>query len=461
MRFRPIRWVVSLISLALIYLIFKSTNSQFHSENICQVDLLSPKLKSAIQNDATARTFYKHCIETKVAEYEFDDLLQSRNLLLNYKLLWSLLLEITDPIAKSEIQGIARIIEKSKLLDWYKPGKSIYKMYDSFKGKGIVMSVFDKWFATSYMSALQIRKIHKSDIPIYIFYNGDNDLSPKYQSLFSKIPNVKVLDLQDYIDPEKMKYKGFGNKAAMIFAAPCEECIFIDNDAWFLQHPEIAFHQSGYRETGLLLFKDRTKDSKSDGIPWVKALVPKSELPRLEQYRIFKGTTLHEAESGMVIINKRKRFIAMLAIAYMNEKSITRKSYSGFHGDKETFWIAPSMVKEPYAFDSHLPISIGHYDPSFKKGQFCSTQMAHLDELGHLLWIHGGVTTVKNDFNSELQHFEDWSKEVGEYKWYEKEAMICMQLNGNKVNKITPTEKSLIKKTQDLWITKVVPKLKI
>ncbi|KAJ3275390.1 hypothetical protein HDV01_000682 [Terramyces sp. JEL0728] len=461
MRFRPVRWLVAAISLILIYLIYRTNNSKFHVDNVCHVEFLTGYLKSALQKDGITQEFYKACITKKVQEYDFHNLLLSRNLLLNYKLLWNVMEEMEDSQLKSNIQSIAKIIENSQLLDWYRPGRSIRSTYDSFKGKGIVMSVFNKWFATSYMSVLQIRNLHKSDLPIYIFYNGDKDLSPKYQKLFAKIPNVTVLDLQDYLDPAKVRFKGFGNKAAMLYAAPCEECVFLDNDAWFLQHPEIAFHQSGYKETGLLLFKDRTKDVDSMGVSWVRKLVPKSELPRLEQYRIFKGTTMHEAESGMVIINKRKRMIAMLAITYMNEKSIIPKSYWGFYGDKETFWIAPSMVMEPYAFDSHLPITIGHYDPDFKKDEFCSTQMAHLDELGNLFWIHGGVTTIKNNVYSKLQQFEDWSKEVGIYKWYRKETMVCMKMNGKSANKLTAAELSFILKTQELWLEKVLPALKI
>ncbi|KAJ3249801.1 hypothetical protein HK103_004376, partial [Boothiomyces macroporosus] len=318
---------------------------------------------------------------------------QTRDLLLNYKI-------VTDSINNREIQfssslthllGAKHTIEKSRLFDWYLPGLTIHHLARKFVGRGIVISAYDKWFPTAYFAVAHIRNYHKSDIPIYIFHNG-TELSAKNIGLIKQFANVTVHDLQNYFDDTKVSFSGYATKAAVILAAPCQECIFLDCDAWFFQNPSVLFEQKGYIDTGLLLFKDRTKDGGTKGMEWVKKLVPKKSLHAIEHLRIYQGKTYHEAESGMVVIDKKKRFLNILAIAYMNENTIVPQSHKDFHGDKETFWIGSAMINQPFSFNDHLPFTVGNYDPKYKPGEFCSTQMAHGDGQGKLLWVHGGVT---------------------------------------------------------------------
>ncbi|KAJ3275389.1 hypothetical protein HDV01_000681 [Terramyces sp. JEL0728] len=410
--------------------------------------------------DSETISNFKNCVENLTQNYNYTDLNNTRDLLLNYKL-------INDAIAHEEtgalvpqLQAVGKLIEDTPLFDWYQ-NRTVKSMYNTFQGRGMVFSVFDDWFPTAYLAILQIRMVHKSEIPIYVYHNGTKEeLSIQNIQRLTAVLNVHVMDLQEIYDYDKVKFETFGIKAAAIFAAPCEECIFLDSDAWLVQPPEVIFNQNGYKETGLLLFKDRTKDQESEGLDWVKQVVPKSELKKLENFRIMQGVSLHEAESGMVVINKKRRFISMIAIAYMNELSIQPQTYFGFYGDKETFWIASALVMEPFSFDPHFPLTIGNYDPEFKDGMFCTSQMGHMDDNGNLLWVHGGLTANKALFNSTLQVFNHWSVETGKgYDWSEEDELMCMSVEEADVNNIADRDKLIINSTIKIWTDIIVPLL--
>ncbi|KAJ3258301.1 hypothetical protein HK103_003782, partial [Boothiomyces macroporosus] len=318
------RWASLLVIATLTYFTFSLLGLKYSSPRCYEIH-------SDLAIDDNAEKFHK-CVDRLLKDYNFQKMDQTRDLLLNYN-------HLIKEMEKKQVQlsssssillGTIQRLEKSKLLNWFRNDMTISKLARKFVGKGIVISAYDKWFPTAYFAVLHIREYHKSSLPIYIFHNG-TELSTKNIDLMKKVRDVTVYDLQDYYDDIKVAYSGYATKAAVILAAPCQECIFLDCDAWFFQNPSVLFEQKGYIDTGLLLFKDRTKDGGTKGMEWVKKLVPKKSLHAIEHLRIYQGKTYHEAESGMVVIDKERRLMNILAIAYLNENTITPQSHKGFH----------------------------------------------------------------------------------------------------------------------------------
>ncbi|KAI8914570.1 mannosyltransferase putative-domain-containing protein [Gorgonomyces haynaldii] len=404
-----------------------------------------PKFESHITREQTVKQL--------IQQHEYTNLKQSAQLLREYKYCFAVL-SLGDAFDENEqkmCKSIINRLNQSKLLDW---GTSIPSLFRSFKDKGMVVPVYDKGFYHALMAIKGIRDIHQSQIPIYCFYNGPGDLKQSFQDELRSIPNVHVLDLQQTFP--KIKFGGWSAKPAMLLAAPCQECILFDSDVWFVQSPETAFKQAQYRETGMLIYKDRTVfEDRTPARQWIVDVVPESEYSSLLNLRFMKTTTMHEVESGMVVMDKRRRFVAALTLAYLNSAPITPESHKTFHGEKETFWIGPLIVGEPFSVDPHLPLGFGHWNGT--KDRFCSTQMAHADQDGRVFWVHGGVIENKFNLGSTLQSFTHYIEESGEYTFPDP-SNICMKLNG-KTPQLFEDKKGLeiINSTQQLW-NKIKPK---
>ncbi|KAF9211354.1 hypothetical protein BGZ59_008202 [Podila verticillata] len=104
----------------------------------------------------------------------------------------------------------------------------------------------------------------------------------------------------------------------------------------------------------------------------------------------FRGISNYEQESGVVVINNKKRFLGMMAACKMNSKWERELwSYKTFYGDKETFWSVFEMIQDPYAFVRSASGVIGErrmHDAS----AVCGTQL-HLDYQERPLWWNGGL----------------------------------------------------------------------
>jgi len=83
---------------------------------------------------------------------------------------------------------------------------------------------------------------------------------------------------------------------------------YLDADLFILQNPEMLLEDSGYKKKHALFFHDRTAfpgySTKSD---WCAANFP---LPLSDTYksaRIYNKQTEYEQESGVIVVNKKKK----------------------------------------------------------------------------------------------------------------------------------------------------------
>jgi hypothetical protein len=169
----------------------------------------------------------------------------------------------------------------------------------------------------------------------------------------------------------------------------------------------VLFDDPGYQATGALFFFDRTLfPDWNAGPDWINAMLPiMSSFP--PKSRMFNRLSVHEQESGVVLINKKTRFPGMLAICKMNgrwEREL--HSYRIFHGDKETFWIGMEMVQEPYAFMRNYGGVIGELRPDNTQS-VCGAQL-HEDYQGRPLWWNGGLYRNKNEGITRYLEFGYW-----------------------------------------------------
>ncbi|KAG0001229.1 hypothetical protein BGZ65_003686 [Modicella reniformis] len=335
---------------------------------------------------------------------------------------------------------------EKRLYPWvhHQGRQTSFSLQKSFKGRGIVFCVGNPQFEFVITAIQAIRNRLKSTLPIQIFHMGDNDLSQERQNYLRELTTgIEVLDVTQILDDDHMRLGGWAIKPFAMLASSFEEVMFIDADAYFLQDPAVLFEDPGYQATGALFFYDRTLFPEwREGSEWIKSMLPiMSSFP--PESRMFNLLSAHEQESGVVLINKKTRFPAMMAVCKMNGKwERELYSYKVFHGDKETFWVGFEMVQEPYAFMRNYGGAIGEKFPSNEQS-ICGAQL-HEDYQGRPLWWNGGLYRNKNEGVTRYLEFGHWMSGGGHQKHRErytrdKERMIqvLMDLGLGSSNQLT------------------------
>ncbi|KAI1321797.1 hypothetical protein EDD11_000073 [Mortierella claussenii] len=230
------------------------------------------------------------------------------------------------------------------------------------KGRGIVMCVGNHHTKYARTALKTLREVVNSTLPVEIYYTGEYDLSPENRAWFEKFENVKTIDITTQIDNDILQLGGWAIKPFALLVSPFSEVILLDSDAYFLEPPEVMFEDGGYKETGTVFFYDRTLfpgagQAKRD---WMESFLPTmSNHPAKTRWFRLKGD--HEMESGVVVLDKRRHFLGLLAICKLNDLyERDQVTYKKTWGDKESFWIAMEMIQEPYSFIKYRGGVIGN-----------------------------------------------------------------------------------------------------
>lgn len=223
------------------------------------------------------------------------------------------------------------------LFPWIHPHwKSVFEINKRTSGRGIVMCVGNGQFHHAMVTIQSIRNILKSNMPIEIFYIADYDLSEDRRAYFESFPNVSTHALVDTINNYYTQFGGWDLKPYAMLASSFTEVLLMDADVYFFKKPETFFKDEGYKHTGALFFLDRTLFNHYEGgRRWLKSFLP-TYSSYVEEARWWKTTSAHEQESGVVVMDKRKVLLGLLATCKMNDKNERdRVSYRHIHGDKE------------------------------------------------------------------------------------------------------------------------------
>ncbi|KAF9305930.1 hypothetical protein BGZ74_008264 [Mortierella antarctica] len=361
-----------------------------------------------------------------------------------YKSLWNHVLPIFEALpgrdrekekallklaeTRPEIDFFIRL--EKRLFPWLHYGRyTSFSLYKTYRGRGIVFCAGNNQFEFVITAIQAVRNRLKSTLPIQVYHMGEDDLSKERQAYLRDMEsNIEVIDVTHVLDNEYMKLGGWAIKPFAMLASSFEEVMFVDADAYFLQDPAVLYDDAGYKAAGALFFFDRTLFPDSHTIPeFMQTIMPvMSSFPPTS--RSFNRLSAHEQESGVVLINKKTRFLGMLATCKMNGKwERDLVSYKVFHGDKETFWVGFEMIQDPYAFMRNYGGVIGELRED-NKNSVCGAQL-HQDSEGKPLWWNGGLYRNKNKGVTRNLNFGYWMSGGGHQKHRERftrnsEAMI-------------------------------------
>lgn len=151
----------------------------------------------------------------------------------------------------------------------------------------------------------------------------------------STFEKVSVLDLSRMINLDHFGLAHWGIKPLSMVFAPFRHVILLDADTVFFQNPETSLYDKSYIDTGLLLFMDRTLMS-SYSLPSFLATILSDYSDYAKRVgRATRGLSSHEAESGMVVIDKHRHLHALLLVCTLNSFPYQKYLYSETYGDKE------------------------------------------------------------------------------------------------------------------------------
>jgi alpha 1,3-mannosyltransferase len=207
------------------------------------------------------------------------------------------------------------------------------------------------------------------------------------------------------VSDEGWELKGWASKAFALLMSSFREVIYLDADALFFVNPEDLFDDPGYVETGALFFRDRIY-SPSSRKQWLKDMLPKPISKKAQTSRYWTGESREQQESGCLVVDKWRHFVAMLTVTRMNgpdrddnSKTGAKGVYSLFYGDKETFWLGWELA--------------GDTDYWFNEGAVGN--MGVVSEHVHYKLIDGKAVIVDDDQPpaSEVNGDKDIDEETG------------------------------------------------
>lgn len=338
-------------------------------------------------------------------------------------------------------------------------------------GRGIVMTVGGSQALYALTTINTFRELG-CDLPIELFYLGDQDLPESSRSALANITGVTTRDLSQMVYDngwslhgmvlevlESMSANrgdlGWAAKPMAMLLSSFREVILIDADVFFFDDPARLFLQPDYLRTGAMFFRDRLlKDSPVIRRDFLQQSLPLPISPGvIDSNRWWLGTSEHMQESGVVIVDKWRHFAALLLTTRLNGPERDPKPgkvgvYQMMHGDKETFWLSWEMAGDhDYAFYQGQAGQIGSL--TFKKddphtgndAQICGVQLLHLSQDGRPLWFNGWLTIDKSAENwSNFQDFRGFIAEPFENAnmnssgwngWSEREGGVVKCLDGS------------------------------
>lgn len=182
--------------------------------------------------------------------------------------------------------------------------------------RGIVFTAGSRQAPFVITSIQSIRRFG-CDLPVEVMYLGDEDLDDGNRAKLESIPGVITRDLRPMVNDEGWKLAGWAAKPFAILLSSFREVLFIDADALFLQDPASLFQDLGYRRTGALFFKDRLLMPESRQT-WLREILPSPISMKVRLSRLWTGESGHMQESGVVVVDKWRHFIALLMVTRMN-----------------------------------------------------------------------------------------------------------------------------------------------
>ncbi|KAF7727321.1 hypothetical protein EC973_007630 [Apophysomyces ossiformis] len=323
--------------------------------------------------------------------------------------------DVASSIAHKEIWSLYEQLEET-LYPWLRPHwKNAFEINRNTSGRGIVICIGNSQFQYAATTIRAIREVLKSDLPIEVFYIREDDLSvQKRQYLENEFSHIKIKQIDQFINDWYTRFNGWSLKPYAILASSFNEVLLMDADVYFFKNPDMLFEDPAYQKTGSLFFYDRTLfPNWENGRLWLQSFLP-THSSLVKRTRWWNLKSAHEQESGVVLVNKQKSLLGLLAACKMNDKREREQvTYKHAHGDKETFWIGYEMMQTPYAFVRSFGAVLGGLGDAGDPTMVCGNQL-HLGTDQEPLWWNGGLLRDKNKWPDRYLTFthyatgEDW-----------------------------------------------------
>ncbi|KAG1448252.1 hypothetical protein G6F56_008998 [Rhizopus delemar] len=331
---------------------------------------------------------------------------------------------------------------ENALYPWIHPyWENAFHLNNQTSGQGIVLCSGNGQFKFAATTIRVLREVLKTELPIEVFFIREDDLSvAKRFYLENEFSDVTLRKLDQSIADEYTHFGGWAMKPFAMLASRFTEVIMMDADVFFLQDPARLLQDPGYKQAGSLFFYDRTLfPNWHVGPDWLRSFLPtmSSLVPNT---RWFQGTSSHEQESGVIVMDKSRALLGLLSTCKLNAKNERDQVvYRHVHGDKETFWVGHEMVQTPYAFVKSFGAVIGNMGRGGDDGeptQVCGVQL-HLDTSQRPLWLNGGL--YRNKYSNPLEYLNFTHFAQGD-DW--EFATHCIK-NTDKIAELDPDQRSV------------------
>lgn len=183
-------------------------------------------------------------------------------------------------------------------------------------GRGIVLTAGNDQVAY-LLTQIPILRSLGCDLPVEVMYVGDNDLNRDSRQDLEDLEGVVTRDIGAMIHTTGWNVASWAAKPFAILLSSFRETIFIDADSFFFVNPEVMFEYPEYVKTGALFFRDRLimPESKKS---WLQSILPQPVSRNVKQSRLWKGESGHQQESGVLVVDTYRHFMAMLFVLRMN-----------------------------------------------------------------------------------------------------------------------------------------------
>ncbi|KAJ3299601.1 hypothetical protein HDU76_006267 [Blyttiomyces sp. JEL0837] len=331
-------------------------------------------------------------------------------------------------------------------LEWR---SGIREMQNGFEGRGILITTGGWHFELAIHAIMSLRHLG-CNLPVEIHYAGSNDLPDEMADAIRGMPGVYLVNVLEYTGSEGLEILGWAIKPFAMLISRFREVIFVDADALFFQNPDMMMNESVlYRTFGQMFWEDRSLGVNIEP-GWFRGFV---RFPSLyaEGNRYLRMKSVHEMESGVVVLDKGRTDVLMglLTVCKLNSR-VERdgNTYHMVHGDKETFWIGWEMSRIPYAFVPNFGGTVGYRNPG---GEVCGG-LFHMDERLKPLWWNGGVLSNKHsEKDKNFIEFEWWATDLSArnltWIWETSTTPFCLIPSDPdaEVGRLTTEERELTK----------------
>jgi len=241
-------------------------------------------------------------------------------------------------------------------------------------GRGIAVPLSEHQPLAPRAFAEQLAALRRlgCQLPVEVWEAGD-ELSAGSREMLSRLEGVRVRNLDDYL-PNARNWRGFQIKGAIPRFTTFDELLLADADIVFASNPERFFETPEFRESGTYFFRDEQSNWRFFGKPkkecrtchdvkyyrqrkgWLRVLlgvkmpvsVPPEWAYHWEEGEVVNAT-MEVMDSGVVLLDRRRHSGLVRELFRLNDDSHRNETYKHVYGDKETFWLAAVLAREPFA----------------------------------------------------------------------------------------------------------------